>query len=244
VHLTAVSASRRDLASPQELASPRHGGRPARLVVSLYVTGPPRAFALKPAALDHVQAAALPLVSLTAWQALSDTAHVAAGQRVLVHAAGGGVGHVAVQIAKALGAYVIGTASADKHELLRGLGADELIDYRAADFAETVRDVDVALDPVGGYQARSLRTLRRGGLLISLLPLPPGIADQAAAAGASARVMLAEADRAGMIAIADLVDRGQLRPVIAGAFPLAEAAKAHEIGDGGHVAGKLVLTME
>jgi NADPH:quinone reductase-like Zn-dependent oxidoreductase len=150
-----------------------------------------------------------------------------------------------VQIAKALGAYVIGTASADKHELLRGLGADELIDYRAADFAETVRDVDVALDPVGGdYQARSLRTLRRGGLLISLLPLPPGIADQAAAAGASARVMLAEADRAGMIAIADLVDRGQLRPVIAGAFPLAEAAKAHEIGDGGHVAGKLVLTME
>jgi NADPH:quinone reductase-like Zn-dependent oxidoreductase len=209
-----------------------------------YVTGPPRAFALKPAAIDHVQAGALPLVSLTAWQALSDTAHVAPGQRVLVHAAAGGVGHVAVQIAKALGTYVIGTASADKHELVRGLGADELIDYRTADFAETVRDVDVVLDPVGGdYQARSLRTLRPGGVLISLLPLQSGIADQAAAAGASARVMLAEADRTGMIAIADLVDRGQLRPVIAGAFPLAEAAKAHEIGDGGHLAGKLVLTM-
>ena len=112
---------------------------------------------------------------------------------------------------------MIGTASARNHELLRGLGADELIDYRTADFAETVRDVDVVLDPVGGdYQARSLRTLRRG-MLIALVPLQPGVADQAA--------------------------QGKLRPVIAGAFPLAEAAKAHEIGDGGHVAGKLVLTM-
>ena len=102
-----------------------------------------------------------------------------------------------------------------------------------------MRDVDVVLDAVGGdYQARSLRTLRRGGVLISLLPLQPGVADQAAQAGAEARVMLCEADRAGMIAIADLVDRGKLRPVVAGAFPLAEAARAHEIGDGGHVAGQ------
>ena len=183
-------------------------------------------------------------MSLTAWQALADTAHLAAGQRVLVHAAAGGVGHVAVQIAKALGAYVIGTASAGNHEFLRGLGADELIDYRAADFAEVVRDVDVALDTIGGdYQARSLRTLRRGGVLITLQPLQPGVADQAARLGAEARLMLAEADRAGMIAIADLVAQGKLRPVIAGAFPLAEAARAHELGDGGHVAGKLVLTM-
>jgi len=149
-----------------------------------------------------------------------------------------------VQIAKALGAYVIGTASTGNHELVRRLGADELIDYRTADFAEAVRDVDVVLDPVGGdYQVRSLRTLRRGGVLVSLLPLKPGVADQAAQAGAEARLMLCEADRAGMIAIADLVGSGQLRPVVAGAFPLAEAAKAHEIGDGGHVAGKLVLTM-
>ena len=86
-------------------------------------TGPTRAFALKPGTIDHVQAGALPLVSLTAWQALADTARLAAGQRVLVHAAAGGVGHVAVQIAKAMGAYVIGTASAGNHELLRSLGA-------------------------------------------------------------------------------------------------------------------------
>jgi NADPH:quinone reductase-like Zn-dependent oxidoreductase len=196
-----------------------------------YVTGPARAFTLKPAAIDHVQAGVLPLVGLTAWQALSDTAHVAPGQRVLVHAAAGGVGHVAVQIAKALGAYVIGTASAGNHELLRGLGADELIDYRTADFAEVVPDVDVVLDPIGGdYQARSLR---RGGVLITLQPLQPGVADQSARIGAGARLMLAEADRAGMIAIADLTSQGKLRPVIAGAFPLAEAARAHQIGDGG-----------
>ena len=107
-----------------------------------------------------------------------------------------------------------------------------------------VRDVDVALDTIGGdYQARSLRTLRRGGVLITLQPLQPGVADQAARLGAEARLMLAEADRAGMIAIADLVAQGKLRPVIAGAFPLAEAARAHQLGDGGHVAGKLVLTM-
>jgi NADPH:quinone reductase-like Zn-dependent oxidoreductase len=209
-----------------------------------YVTGPARAFALKPGNIDHVQAGALPLAALTAWQVLADTARVAAGQRVLVHAAAGGVGHVAVQIAKARGAYVIGTASAGNHELLRGLGADELIDYHAADFADAVRDVDVVLESVGGdYPARSLRTLRRGGMLISLLPLPAGVADEAARLGIRAEVLLVEADHAGMTAIADLVAEDKLRPVIAGTFPLADAAKAHAVGDAGHVAGKLVLTM-
>ncbi|MFB7501270.1 NADP-dependent oxidoreductase, partial [Streptomyces sp. NPDC056161] len=98
-----------------------------------YVTGPARAFAPKPAALNHIEAGALPLVALTAWQTLVDTARVQPGQRVLVHAAAGGVGHVAVQIAKARGAYVIGTASAAKHAFVRGLGADEVIDYHTAD---------------------------------------------------------------------------------------------------------------
>jgi NADPH:quinone reductase-like Zn-dependent oxidoreductase len=209
-----------------------------------YVTGPTRAFAAKPGNLDHVQAGALPLVALTAWQALADTARLQPGQRVLIHAAAGGVGHVAVQIAKALGAYVIGTASAGNHALLSGLGADELIDYHAADFAAVVKDVDVVLDAVGGdYSARSLRTLRRGGMLISLLPLPAEAAAEAGDLGIRAQVMLVEADHAGMTAIADLVAQGRLRPVIAGTFPLADAAKAHALGGAGHVAGKLVLTM-
>jgi NADPH:quinone reductase-like Zn-dependent oxidoreductase len=209
-----------------------------------YAIGPTRAFAAKPGGLSHVQAAALPLAGLTAWQALADTARLAPGQRVLIHAAAGGVGHLAVQIAKARGAHVIGTASAGNHELLRDLGADELIDYRDTDFAAAVTGADVVLDTVGGdYPARSLRTLREGGLLISLLPVGAGVVAEAARRGVRAQVMLVEADHGGMAALADLVAGGRLRPVVAGTFPLAGAAKAHELGETGHVAGKLVLTV-
>jgi len=211
-----------------------------------YVTGPARAFANKPENIDHVQAGALPLAGLTAWQALNDTAHLRAGQRVLIHGAGGGVGHLAVQIAKARGAYVIGTASARNHDLLRGLGADELIDYTETDFAAVATDVDVVLNTVGGgdYPARSLKTLRPGGLLVSLLPFPQEVAEEAGRLGVRTELMLVEHDHAGMTAIADLVTEGRLRPVIAGVFPLADAAKAHELGETRHVAGKLVLTMD
>ncbi len=210
-----------------------------------YVAAPTRAFASKPANLDHVQAAALPLAALTAWQALNDTARLQAGQRVLIHAAAGGVGHLAVQIAKARGAHVTGTASAKNHDLVRGLGADEMIDYQATDFATAVSDVDVVLDTVGGdYPARSLRTLRPGGRLISLLPFPPEVAEEAANLGVRAQVMLVEHDHGGLAAIADLVTEGKLRPVIAATFPLSDAAKAHELGEKRHVAGKLVLTMD
>lgn len=209
-----------------------------------YVTAPARSFARKPANIDHVQAGALPLAALTAWQALVDTAGVQAGQRVLIHAAAGGVGHLAVQIAKARGAYVSGTASTGHHDLARSLGADEMVDYREVDFADAVRDVDVVLDVIGGdYPERSLRVLRRGGVLVSLLPLPPGVRSRARELGVRAEAMLVEADHAGMTAIADLVTAGKLRPVIAATYPLAEAAKAHETGATGHVAGKLVLTM-
>ena len=209
-----------------------------------YVTGPARAFATKPGSLSHVQAAALPLAALTAWQALADTARLSAGERVLIHAAAGGVGHLAVQIAKARGAHVIGTASAANHDLVQSLGADELIDYHAADFAEVVTDTDIVLDTVSGdYPARSLRTMRPGGALICLLPFPAEVAAEAERRGVRAEALLVEADRGGMTAIADLVTQGKLRPVIAGTFPLADAAKAHVLGDGGHVAGKLVLTM-
>ncbi|MBQ0851728.1 NADP-dependent oxidoreductase [Streptomyces sp. BH-SS-21] len=208
-----------------------------------YVTAPARAFARKPAEVDHVQAGAVPLAALTAWQALVDTADVRAGQRVLIHAAAGGVGHLAVQIAKARGAYVIGTASSGKHEFLRGLGADELVDYRETDFAETVRDVDVVLDTIGGdYRSRSLRTLRPGGLLVSILPSgSPELAEEAAGLGVRAVELLVEADQAGMSAIAGLVAAGTLRATVAEVFPLAEAAKAHALGDTGRTVGKLVL---
>jgi NADPH:quinone reductase-like Zn-dependent oxidoreductase len=209
-----------------------------------YVVGPARAFAPKPQALTHLEAGALPLAGLTAWQALVDTADVGPGQRVLIHAAAGGVGHLAVQIAKARGAHVIGTASVANHDLLHGLGADEVIDYRTTDVGEAVRDADIVLDPLGGESPlRSLATLRSGGTLVTLLGAGDGLAEQAAAKDVRLAAMLVEADHAGMVAIAGLVDAGSLRPTIAGTFPLAEAAKAHALGETGHTAGKLVLVV-
>ena len=209
-----------------------------------YVTGPARAFVAKPAALSHVEAAGLPLSGLTAWQALVDTADIQPGERLLVHAAAGGVGHLAVQIGKARGAYVIGTASAPNHDFVRGLGADEVVDYRTTDVYETIRDVDVVLDPLGGESPlRSLECLRRGGILISLLGGSPELAERAAATGVRVALLLVEADHGGMAGVAGLVDAGKLRPTIAGTFPLAEAAKAHALGETGHTAGKLVLVV-
>lgn len=207
-----------------------------------YVTGPARHFVRKPANIDHTGAAALPLAALTAYQALVDTAGLTAGQRVLIHAAAGGVGHLAVQIAKAYGAYVIGTASAGKHELLRSLGADELIDYRSADFAEVLgEDVDIVLDSVGGdYGQRSLAVLRPGGHLVTL-PSPDDV--PADAPGVHTGWTLVEPDYAGLKAIAALVADGRLRPEIDTVLPLAEAAKAHEIGERGRTTGKIVLTV-
>ncbi|MFF8869978.1 NADP-dependent oxidoreductase [Streptomyces massasporeus] len=208
-----------------------------------YVIAPVRALTRKPAGVDHTQAGALPLVSLTAWQALTEHADLQPGQRVLIHAAAGGVGHVAVQIAKARGAYVIGTASAGKHEFLRGIGVDETIDYRETDVTEAVKDVDVVLDTIGGDNSlHSLRVLRPGGVLVSILPGGSDeLYEEAERLGVRALRMLVDADRGGMEAIADLIETGKLRATIAGTFPLAEAAEAHTLGDTGRTTGKLVL---
>ncbi|MFF9431701.1 NADP-dependent oxidoreductase [Streptomyces sp. NPDC004288] len=206
-----------------------------------YVVAPARHLAPKPASLSHVEAAALPLAALTAWQALVDAADVRPGERVLVHAAAGGVGHFAVQIAKARGAYVIGTASAAKHGLLRELGADEVIDYREAPFEDVVSEVDVVLDGLGGETAeRSLKVLRSGGRLITL----PGPDDVPAAPdGVRAVWVLVEPDHLGLREIAALVESGALRPVVDTVLPLSEAAKAHELGELGRTTGKIVLSV-
>ncbi|MFI8521272.1 NADP-dependent oxidoreductase [Streptomyces sp. NPDC085481] len=211
-----------------------------------YVTAPARAFAHKPDGLDHVQAGALPLAALTAYQALVDTAGVRAGQRVLVHAAAGGVGHLAVQIAKARGAYVIGTASAPKHEFLRSLGADEVIDYRTTDFREATGDIDVVLDPLAGdTRARSLDVVRPGGVIVSLLSgAGPDLTAQAAERGIRMETLLVEADHAGMNAIAELAASGALRAHVEAVFPLTEASKAHALGETDRTSGKIVLVVD
>ncbi|GAA3543534.1 NADP-dependent oxidoreductase [Amycolatopsis ultiminotia] len=211
-----------------------------------YVKAPTRSFTRKPANLDHVQAGALPLAALTAYQALVDTADLQPGQRVLIHAAAGGVGHLAVQIAKARGAYVIGTASAAKHDLVRTFGADELIDYRTTDFTAAIDDVDVVLDPLAGeVRARSLEALRPGGILVSLLTDggDGAAAKRAVELGVRLEGLLVEADNAGMRAIAQLAEDGKLRAHLDATFPLAEAAKAHAHGETGHTTGKIVLVV-
>lgn len=209
-----------------------------------YVAAPAAWFAPKPASLDHVQSAALPLVSLTAWQALVENADLQPGQRVLIHAAAGGVGHVAVQIAKARGAHVIGTASSAKHDFLRELGADELIDYRETDFAEAAGDVDVVFDTIGGETSlRSLRTLRTGGILVSILPVGSDeLSLEADKLGVRALRMLVDSSRHDLVSITGLVEQGALRPTVADVFPLAGAAEAHRLGETGRTTGKMVLT--
>ncbi len=209
-----------------------------------YVTSPSRQLARIPDGLGDVEAGALPLAGLTAWQALVETADVLPGQRVLVLAAAGGVGHLAVQIAKARGAYVLGTARAAKHEFLAELGVDEAIDYTNEAVEDRIRDVDVVLDLVGDESSRgALATLRDGGLYI-IVPSAAGLDQLQELAGDRVHVtgILVEPDRAGMEALADLAATGALRPTIAGTFPLEEAARAHEAGETGRTAGKLVLT--
>jgi NADPH:quinone reductase-like Zn-dependent oxidoreductase len=210
-----------------------------------YVVAPARTVTRKPERISHEQAAAVPLAALTAWQALVDTADVQRGQRVLVHAAAGGVGHFAVQIAKSRGAYVIGTATGPKHEIVRSLGADEMIDYTKEDYASAVRDLDVVIDAIGGDDvARSLATLRPGGVVISLrLGNTHHLPDQAAAVKGRHELLLVESDQAGLRAIAGLLASGDLKPIIAAAFPLDRGPEAHALGDTGRVTGKIVLTV-
>jgi NADPH:quinone reductase-like Zn-dependent oxidoreductase len=210
-----------------------------------FVTAPSRHFAHRPARLSETEAAGLSLAGLTAWQALVDLAHLAEGQRVLVHAAAGGVGHLAVQIAKARGAYVIGTASVGKHPLLHDLGVDESVDYRAEAFERVIDPVDLVLDLIGGDVAmRSLDVLHPDGRLICIPSAASADAVTAAAErGMRASGMLVEPDGNGLEELARLVDDRRLRVLVAETFPLERAAHAHRAGEMGHTTGKLVLTV-
>lgn len=207
-----------------------------------YTAVPAAVLAPKPKNLDLAQAAAVPLVSVTAWTALSVLAGVRPGDRVLIHAAAGGVGHVAVQLAKELGAYVIGTAREAKHAWLRELGADEVIDYTAVDFRDAVAPVEVVLDLVGGaYGARSLEVLRPGGLLVGAA-IDPGV-DEQRAAERGLRYVWVTADPSGELLseITERIEAGRLRVTVERSYPLAEAAAAHRAIEEKRTTGKLVL---
>lgn len=199
------------------------------------------ALAPKPKSLDFVQAAAVPLAGLVAWQSLFDTADLSAGQTVLIHGAAGGIGHLAVQLAKWKGAKVIGTVNrSDDVEFILGLGADEPIDVTRVGFDEVVCEVDVVLDLIGGdTQERSWKVLKPGGILVSTVGIqnPDSVAER----GVRAAAMTSHDDSDELARIGELIDAKIVRPFIQAVFPLSEAARAHEMLQQGQARGKIVL---
>ncbi|MFS2014265.1 NADP-dependent oxidoreductase [Azospirillum sp. CT11-132] len=224
-----------------------------------YVTVPASELGIKPPGIDHVHAAAAPMSLLTAWQFLVDLGHdepnplqpdqhrpvPLAGRTVLVNGAGGGVGHLALQIAKWKGARVIAVASGRHEALLRDLGADEVIDYTRIRPEDVVRGADLVIDAVGGPATRRfLPTLKRGGALFPIFPLGFDAGTEAAELGVTVSATQVRSNGAQLTEIGKLIDAGTIRVVIDSVFPLADARKAHERAAAGHVQGKIVLTVD
>ena len=196
--------------------------------------------ARKPKTLDHVKASAIPLAALTAWQALFDAGGLQPGQRVLIHAAAGGVGTFAVQLAHWKGAHVIGTASEKNHAFLKDLGANETIDYGKVRFEDVVRDVDLVLDAMAGEtRDRSWKVIKKGGILVTILGQPS--AEDAAKHGVRAAGVFVQPNQAELDQISGLVDSGKVKPIIEAVLPLKDARRAHEMNQTLHTRGKIVL---
>ncbi|WP_445682154.1 NADP-dependent oxidoreductase [Radicibacter daui] len=221
-----------------------------------YVAVPASELARKPAGIDHVHAAAAPMSLLTAWQFLIDPGHDAPnplqparhrpvpleGRTVLVNGAAGGVGHLAVQLAKWRGARVIAVASAGHEAFLRDIGADEFVDYGSTPPEDILRDLDLVIDTVGGPAAgRFLRTLKRGGALFPVFPLGFNGSEEAGQRGVTISTTQVRSSGAQLAEIAPLLDKGTIRLGIDSRFPLAEARRAHERAAAGHIRGKIVL---
>ena len=199
--------------------------------------------ALKPKSLHHIRAAAVPLAALTAWQSLFDTAQLQSGQRVLIHAGSGGVGHLAVQLAKWKGAYVFATASTKNQDLLRELGVDKAIDYTQQRFEDVGRNIDIVLDTIGGEtQERSWSVLKKGSVLVSLVQPPSE--EKTKALGVRAAFVAGHPSGVQLAEIAKMIDSGKLAPVIDRILPLSEVRRAHELSQSGHVRGKIVLRVK
>src|SRR5438128_8510396 len=199
--------------------------------------------ALKPSSLHHIRAAAVPLAGLTAWQSLFETAQLQPGQRVLIHAGSGGVGHLAVQLAKWKGAYVFATASTKNQDLLRKLGVDEPIDYTQQRFEEIARKIDIVLDTLGDEtQERSWSVLEKGGVLVSLVQ--PLSEETAKELGVRAAIIGAQPKGAQLAEIAKIIEAGKLAPVIDRILPLSEVRRAHELSQSGRTHGKIALRVK
>jgi NADPH:quinone reductase-like Zn-dependent oxidoreductase len=194
----------------------------------------------RPNTIDHVHSAAIPLAGLTAYQGLFDHGQLQPGQKVLIHAASGGVGSYAVQLAKWKGAYVIGTTSEKNMDLVKSLGADEVIDYKKYKFEDKLKDIDLVFDTVGGdTQKRSLQVLKNGGRLITTVK--PEYQEAAKVKNIHLEGFMAKSYPAQLQQLAQLVDDGKLKPIISRVMALNEAAEAQKISEEGHTAGKIVL---
>ncbi|MDA1371891.1 MAG: NADP-dependent oxidoreductase [Proteobacteria bacterium] len=199
--------------------------------------------ASKPARVGHAEAAAIPLVALTAWQALFEVAKLQEGQTVLIHAGAGGVGSVAVQLAKWRGARVIATASDYNQEFLREIGVDVPVDYRNQRFEDFARDVDVILDPIGGEtQVRSLQILKEGGTLVSIVGLTPEGRRPGRNVNATSILVQANGEQLGQIG--ELIENGTLEPIVSYRFPLEQGPQAHEQSQTRRTRGKIVFEIE
>lgn len=217
---------------------PANGGAYAQ-----YAVAAADELAIVPEELDLLSAGALPLAALTAWQALFEVAKLESGQKVLIHAGAGGVGHFAVQFALERGAHVVATASAGNRDFLAALGVHEVIDHHTTDVTEECYGLDVVLDLVGGEAGkRSLHTLGEHGVLVTIPTVTADdIISAAEALGLRAHGMTVRPDVFHLDEIAELIEDGDVKVHIEKAFPLSEVAAAHELLEGGHVRGKLVL---
>lgn len=210
-----------------------------------YVSAPADQLVLKPASINHIDAAAATLAALTAWQALVTNAKIKAGDRVLIHAAAGGVGNYAVQIAKHLGAYVIGTSSGAKKDFVLSLGADEHIDYTAVPFEQATRDIDFVLDTIGGDNIdRSLKVIKKGGTIISI---PSGfremVAEKTKDSGINGYFIMVQSDGQDMQQIARLLENGQLKSHVSQVFDFEDMIIAHKALETGRTQGKIVVRL-
>ena len=206
-----------------------------------FVVVPADELARTPDALTDVEAGALPLAGLTAWLGLVEVAGVSAGQRVLIRAAGGGVGHLAVQIAKARGAHVVAVVSPAKAEFVKSIGADEIVDYTAGAFVDDVAPVDVVFDPLGSPDTQAvLPTVKPGGVVVALLDVDEDARAEADRRGVRLERIHVEPHGEHLAQLATLADAGQLRPHLSATFPLEKAGDAHAaLAD--RAPGKVVL---
>jgi NADPH:quinone reductase-like Zn-dependent oxidoreductase len=201
------------------------------------------AIAAKPAGLDHVHAAAIPLAGQTAWQGLFRHGGLSAGQSVLIHGGSGGVGHFAVQFARATGARVLTTVSTENVEFARSLGADVVIDYKKQRFEDAASDLDLVFDLIDGEtRERSWKLLRKGGVLVSTLTAPSQ--DKAREFGVRATRYTVEANGEELAEIGKLVATGKVKPHVGKTFSLRSAAEALAAVESGHSVGKVVLTVK